>query len=576
MKSTHVSNRFFARAEKEQRMNPHPRFSGTLPTRAWLGFVSLVTTTLMVCLLASATTVVAGESTWSATGSLGTARYGGHTATSLANGKVLLVGGCYPGCSTTGSAELYDLATGTWSYTGNLNTDRAWHSATLLPNGKVLVAGGWDNNARPLNSAELYDPTTGTWSYTGDRNTAGGGPATLLPNSKVLVMWGNSAELYDPGTGTWRSTGNLNKAHSGSGVATLLPNGKVLVVGDTSVAARNSAELYDPATETWSVTGNLNTGRWYGHTATLLPNGKVLVAGGSFDGDDVLESAELYDPVTGTWSETGDLNEDRGNHTATLLPNGKVLVAGGYGYGNGSGSAWGSLNSAELYNPDTENWSVTRSMNTARAEHAATLLANGEVLGAGGDIGGQTTTTSAELFDSGTTIVVEYQNTQDFPDSPGGHFFYTEDPVEVAIVDSGIAGHFMRTHRTFNAGGTKQLCRFYGSVVPGPNSHFYTLSDQECGLLKAMQKVPTPIDVQQWNYEGMRFSEVPPLMSDAGPVCTAGTVPVYRAYNNAYPPIGPKNPWDSAHRYSADHADIQEMVAQFGWTDEGIVFCSLQ
>ena len=170
--------------------------------------------------------------------------------------------------------------------------------------------------------------------------------------------------------------------------------------------------------------------------------------------------------------------------------------------------------------------------------------------------------------------VVEYKDTADFPESPGGHFFYSSDPGEQSYVDSGAAGAFLRTGRTFKIGGASQVCRFYGSVTPGPNSHFFTVDPGECDGLKGAQVSPTPATAQQWNYEGIGFATTPATAAaDGAKSCPASTLPVHRAYNNAYPPGGGKNPWDSNHRYALLQSDVADMVA-IGWQDEGIVFCA--
>ena len=54
-----------------------------------------------------------------------------------------------------------------------------------------------------------------------------------------------------------------------------------------------------------------------------LPNGEVLIAGGGVTGGEaILSSAEIYDPETGEWTPTGSMNSARTAH----LPIGVALA----------------------------------------------------------------------------------------------------------------------------------------------------------------------------------------------------------------------------------------------------------
>jgi hypothetical protein len=335
---------------------------------------------------------------WVTTDSLNTAR-NHHTATRLADGRVLVAGGGGPGYQLA-SAELYDPATGEWTPTGNLDTARIDHTATLLADGRVLVTGGQGSSGY-LDTAELYDPATGTWTPAGTMSTNRAlHTATRLADGRVLVTggWGGSpqppsAELYDPATGGWTLTGSpasTRNAHT----ATLLADGRVLVAGGWE--GLGTAELYDPATGQWSSAGNLITERTY-HTASLLADGQVLVAGGA-SGSAWLADAELYNPKTGQWTQTGGLNTARDLHAASRVPDGRVLVAGGYtGYGGVQ------LASAELYDPVTEQWTMAESLNAAGQNRTATRLLDGRVLVAGGYADGDPLA-SAEVYDLSAAV----------------------------------------------------------------------------------------------------------------------------------------------------------------------------
>jgi len=208
--------------------------------------VAVLALTLILGLSYQASVVFAqAPGTFAPTGFMKLAR-GYATATLLLNGKVLVAGGqYYSGAQyVTKTAELYDPASGTFSYTGQMTIPRYAHTATLLQNGKVLITGGLDNNSNVRGRAELYDPATGAFTATGNMSLARQHhTATLLPNGKVLVAGGfyysdptyetyitDTAELYDPATGAFTSTGNMAFARVAH-TATLLGNGLVLIAG---------------------------------------------------------------------------------------------------------------------------------------------------------------------------------------------------------------------------------------------------------------------------------------------------------------------------------------------------------
>jgi hypothetical protein len=363
---------------------------------------------------------------------------------------VLITGGADTNGNALASAELYNIAMGTFSSTGSLNTGRIGFSATLLTDGTVLIAGGYYLNGGSsvaIAQAEIYNPKTGLFTITGDLNIVRTYPtATLLPNGKVLVAGGSdgqgnslaSAEIFDPSNGTFTPTGNMTSTRWFQ-TATLLNTGKVLMTGGlTSGTVLNSAELYDPVAGTFAAISAMNATR-FAHTATLLNTGQVIVAGGYDLNYNTLASAELYDPVAGIFTVTGSLLEGRSSPTATLLSNGQVLYVGGTDQGV-------NVSDAELFDQTAGAFTATSSPITARYIQTATLLTNGEVLVAGGSGASNAALSSAELYQPTTLVPANLQTIAIAPVNPS--------------IPSGTAQSLVASG-TFSGNGTENL----GSVT---------------------------------------------------------------------------------------------------------------
>lgn len=310
-------------------------------------------------------------------------------------------------------------AQGRFRAAGQLFEARVGHTATLLADGRVLVVGGRGADATvELHSAELYDPRASRWSRAGALAAGRAGhTATLLPDGRVLVTGGTghddadgghryvalaSAELYEPRANRWRPAAPMGEARNWHS-ATLLADGRVLVAGGAREARQHlaSAELYDPARDGWAPAAPLLEARCL-HQVVAVDGGVLVVGGRSNKGDRdtgygrPLASAERYEAAAGVWRAAPELSEEKQFHAAVALADGRVLVV--------AGAAPTMLtNLAEWLSPGGAGWTLAEaSLSLGRAHHSASALPSGDVLVVGGETADEVDSDLAQRLDAKT------------------------------------------------------------------------------------------------------------------------------------------------------------------------------
>ena len=155
---------------------------------------------------------------------------------------------------------------------------------------------------------------------------------------------------------------------------------------------------------------------------------------------------------------------------------------------------------------------------------------------------------------SADVTVVEYYH------SGFQHYFITPVADEIAKLDAHAPPFelWSRTGRTFRAyessaarQGATDICRFFNTSFAPKSSHFY--APRGLGCEDTIARFP------DWGLEDDRLFAA--MLPDANGTCPAGTIPVYRLYNNGQG--GAPN-----HRFVTSLADRQAML-DAGYVAEG-------
>jgi len=224
-----------------------------------------------------------------------------HTATPLADGRVLIAGGLcdvprlanepwQPSAHT--ALSIWDPRSAQWQSAPRLRQAHIFHTSSRMPGGEVFIVGG---NGDPLVEDKQAAPT------------------------RVVEKFADGAVTQMPEMGVARAR------HS----ATVMPNGALMVMGGLGVTqqAQASVELWDPTQARWLTLAPLRQAR-AGHVSTLLPDGRVLVAGGEDAQGLDLQTTEIFSPATGGWEEGPRLPTEMRSAAMATTEQGEVLLAG--------------------------------------------------------------------------------------------------------------------------------------------------------------------------------------------------------------------------------------------------------
>ena len=169
---------------------------------------------------------------------------------------------------------------------------------------------------------------------------------------------------------------------------------------------------------------------------------------------------------------------------------------------------------------------------------------------------------AATMTATAVTSVEFYNQTLD-------HYFISALAPDIDALDSGRISGWTRTGLNFGvfpsqaAGGTgvNAVCRIL--IPPPANSHFFSASPQECA--ETLAKFPFMIK----ETDDAFFIALPVTTGPNAGACPAGTVPVYRVFNNRT---------DGNHRYTTDATVRDTMVARGGikegYGNDSVIMCA--
>ena len=232
----------------------------------------------------------------------------------------------------------------------------------------ALAGTGWIFKASSQNGWETKDPLSsirgnfGSCVIDNDIYLFGGLDASV----SILA----TAEKYNVETGITTPLTPMSIPLVGPSADVI--NNKIYVVGGwkDGMTASNLVNEYDPVEDSWTLKKEVPLR--IGHHTTCVLNSKLYVFGGRLNsGATNVFQAFVYDPVADEWDSLASMHNTQERCLASsCVYEGNMYVFGGHELFNPNIYT----NTAEMYNPDTDEWTVIKNMEDATGAQVSVVL----------------------------------------------------------------------------------------------------------------------------------------------------------------------------------------------------------
>jgi len=338
------------------------------------------------------------NNTWIPTDEKTPARRRGHVAV-WTGSEMIIWGGIVPAdispliFANTGGK--YDPTTDTWTPTTTTGAPTGRDGFTAVWTGtEMIVWGGYffDTAIHELNTGGRYNPGTDSWLPTSTTNAPVGRDShTAVWTGSAMIVWGGfdllpnglgedlrTGGIYNPGTNSWTATSTSHAPSARDSHAAVWTGSEMIIWGSALDA---SGGRYNPDTNTWTATSTANAPSGRLSPKAVWTGTEMIVWGGYFfdffhQQYQYLNTGGKYNPSTNSWTATSTANAPDGRSSHTAVWTGSEMIVWG-GHGDFDSLAY-YFNSGGRYNPGTDNWTATSTVNApdGRYRHTAVWTGN--------------------------------------------------------------------------------------------------------------------------------------------------------------------------------------------------------